>query len=221
MRLFAAQRLDVDYDEPVYLSAAVSYANYMRAGDLKMLAWNEHTYEHPALYKILYGVVLLTQQPLERVPESDLPRQAPIASTEAGAWNIADRYLSAACGTLAVLALGLMNPLAGLFLGVDTLSVKYTSEVYLEALPMLSSLLCALAYSRWFAIVRAGCVFSSQRLSTGLFSPPYFWGLPLPASTSMESWALRSSYILALLWPRNRFPCTLQGIWAPGESLPF
>ena len=150
VRLYAATRLDVDYDEPVYLRAAVSYADSMRAGDFKMLAWSEDTYEHPALYKILYGVVLLTQQPLGRLPEKDLPRLAPIATTAAGRWNIALRQLSVFLGTLAVLALALLNPLAGFFLAASTLSVKYTSEVYLEALPLLSSLLCALAYRRWF-----------------------------------------------------------------------
>ena len=153
VRLYAAQRLDIDYDEPVYLSAAVSYAKYMRAGDFKMLAWSEHTYEHPALYKILYGVVLLTQRPLDRLPDKDLPRLAPIATTAAGFWNMVDRYLSVCLGTLAVLALALLNPLAGLFLAISTLSVKYTSEVYLEALPLLSSLLCALTYLHWFAKV--------------------------------------------------------------------
>ncbi len=151
LRLYAAQRLNVDYDEPVYLGAAVEYANAMRIGDFKMLAWSENTYEHPALYKILYGVVLLAERPLERLPDKDLPRLAPIATAAAGPWNVAARYLSIFWGTLAVLALALVNPLAGLFLGIDTLSVKYTSEVYLEALPLLTSLLCALAYSRWYA----------------------------------------------------------------------
>ena len=84
VRLYAAKSLDVDYDEPVYLSSAVLYAKYMRAGNFKMLAWSEDTYEHPALYKILYGVVLLTQRPLERLPDKDLPRQAPIATTSLG-----------------------------------------------------------------------------------------------------------------------------------------
>lgn len=154
LRLYAAQRLNVDYDEPVYLSAAVEYARAMRSGDLKMLAWSEHTYEHPALQKILYGVVLLTQQPLDRLPDNDLPRLAPIASTEAGPWNVAARHLSVTAGTLAVLALALINPLAGFFLALDTLSVKYTSEVYLEALPLLTGLLCALAYLKWYAAAR-------------------------------------------------------------------
>jgi hypothetical protein len=155
LRLYAAQRLDVDYDEPVYLSAAVEYATAMRSGDLKMLAWSEHTYEHPSLQKILYGVALLTQPTLDRLPDNDLPRLAPIASTEAGRWNVAARHLSVIAGTLAVLALAFINPLAGLFLAVDTLSVKYTSEVYLEALPLLTGLLCALAYLKWHAAVRA------------------------------------------------------------------
>lgn len=156
LRVYAAQRLDVDYDEPVYLAGGVSYATYMRAGDFKMLAWNEYNYEHPPLNKILYGVVLLTQQPLQRLPDKDLIRQAPIASAPAGPWNVVARYLSVLWGTLTVLAISLLNPLAGLILGVDTLSVKYTSEVYLEALPLLTSLLCILAYSRWFsAITRA------------------------------------------------------------------
>ena len=156
VRLYAAQRLDVDYDEPVYLSAAVSYARSVRTGELKMLAWNQDNFEHPVFYKILYGGVLLTQQPLDRLPDKDLPRLAPIASAAAGPWNVAARYLSVFWGTLAVLALALLNPIAGLVLGVDTLSVKYTSEVYLEALPMLGSLLAALAYGRWFAQVSDG-----------------------------------------------------------------
>jgi hypothetical protein len=154
VRLYAVPRLNVDYDEPVYLSAAVEYARAMRTGDLKMLAWSEHTYEHPALQKILYGVALLAQPELDRLPDNDLPRLAPIAATEAGRWNIAARYFAVAWGVVAVLALSLLSPLAGLFLAVSTLSVKYTSEVYLEALPLLTGLLCALSYLRWFALMR-------------------------------------------------------------------
>jgi hypothetical protein len=154
LRLYASQRLNVDYDEPVYLGDAVAYANFMRSGDFKMLAWYEHTYEHPALYKILYGAVLLTQQPLTRLPDKDLPRLAAISTTAAGPWDVAARQLSVLWGTLAVLALALLNPLAGLFLGISTLGVKYTSEVYLEGLPLLTSLLSVLAYARWFAAVR-------------------------------------------------------------------
>lgn len=154
LRVYAAQRLDIDYDEPVYLSDAVSYAQDMRSGNFKMLAWSEHTYEHPALYKILYGVLLLTQDPLAHISDKDLPRLAPIAATAAGPWNMVDRYLSVLWGTLAVLTLAILDPIAGLVLGISTLSVKYTSEVYLEALPLLTSLLCVLAYARWFSEIQ-------------------------------------------------------------------
>ncbi len=107
---------------------------------------------------------LLARQPLERLPDKDLPRLAPIATAAAGPWNVAARYLSVFWGTLAVLALALVNPLAGLFLGIDTLSVKYTSEVYLEALPLLTSLLCALAYSRWYALATKPPASATSRL---------------------------------------------------------
>ncbi len=165
LRLYAVPRLNVDYDEPVYLGDAIQYANDMRSGDLKMLAWSETTYEHPALYKILYGVTLLAYRPIDRLPDKDLPRLAPIGTTAAGPWDIALRYLSVAWGTLTVLVLALVNPLAGLALAIDTLSVKYTSEVYLEALPLLSSLLCALAYLRWFERLRAEPERPRQHLS--------------------------------------------------------
>jgi hypothetical protein len=156
VRVYAAQRLAVDYDEPVYLNAAVEYARDLRAGNYRMLAWSENTYEHPALYKILYGVNLLAYRPLDRLPDKDLTRLAPIATAAAGPWNVVSRYVSVFWGTLAVLTLTFVNPLAGLALGIDTLSVKYTSEVYLEALPLLTSLLGALAYMRWFARARQG-----------------------------------------------------------------
>jgi hypothetical protein len=183
LRMYAAARLNVDYDEPVYLSAAVSYARYMRLGDLKMLAWNEHTYEHPALYKILYGAALLTQQPLDRLPDKDLPRQTPIASTAAGPWNMAARYMSVAWGTLAVLALSLLDPAAGFFMAVNTLSVKYTSEVYLEALPVFASLLSVLAYSRWFEDA------SKESAPSGRHGP---W---LAASAALLGVAVASKYV--------------------------
>jgi hypothetical protein len=180
IRIYAAQRLDIDYDEPVYLAAAVEYAHFMRAGDLKMLAWSENTYEHPALNKILFGVVLVTQRPLDRLPYRDLPRLIPLAQTAAGAWNLAARYLSVFFGSLAVLVLALVDPFAGLFLAVNTLSVKYTSEVYIEALPLLTSLLCGLTYLRWFSAVRPSDA-PPQRGLRCLFASAVFLGMTAAA----------------------------------------
>jgi hypothetical protein len=46
-----------------------------------------------------------------------------------------------------------MNPVAGLFLSVQSFAVKYTSVAYLEAIPSFTSLLTALAYLRWITLV--------------------------------------------------------------------
>jgi hypothetical protein len=153
VRMYAANRLDVDFDEPVYLGAGNEYANAIRTGKYKLIAHIRHTFEHPALYKLLYGVALLTERPVEKFHESDLPRLAPIATVEAREWALTGRYVSVFLGTLAVATLAFLNPLAGFFLAIFTFSVKYTSEVYLEALPLLTSLLCVFAYLRWFESV--------------------------------------------------------------------
>ena len=45
------------------------------------------------------------------------------------------RMISALLGAAAVFLLCLIHPLAGLFLALDTFGIKYTSVIYLEALP--------------------------------------------------------------------------------------
>ncbi len=216
LRLYAAARLNIDADEPVYLADAISYANYMRAGDFKMIAWNEKTYEHPALYKLIYGAVLLSQQPLERLPDKDLPRQAPIAAAPAGPWDLVLRRLSVFWGTLAVLVLSFLNPLAGLFIGIGTLSVKYTSEVYLEALPLFSSLVAVLAYDRWYQRI-AGPAGSSGREAWWLLCSAVFLGITVASKYiyGVVALAVGVHFLIALLQKRvpTRYAFHL-GAWA-------
>jgi arabinogalactan oligomer/maltooligosaccharide transport system permease protein len=59
------------------------------------------------------------------------------------------RGLNAIFGTLTVLFLALVNPLAGLFLGIHTMTIKYVSQIMLEAFPSLTSILMALTYLKW------------------------------------------------------------------------
>jgi len=158
LRSYAAIHLNVDYDEPVYLGAALRYSNFIRDGQYTLLAWDEKVYEHPALYKIVYSTALLSQPRLEKLYDKDLTRLTPIASAPARDWNMVGRWVSVFFGTAAVTVLTLVNPLAGLLLGIHSLSIKYTSEVYLEALPLLTSLLSLLAYQRWFSQVRENLV---------------------------------------------------------------
>jgi hypothetical protein len=149
-RVYAAQRLDVDFDEPTYLRAGLEYSNYLRNSQYDQLVISDVVFEHPTLYKLLYGVVLVPQEPLEKLYIQSMPRFSSMARSQAVKWAMPARYLSVLLGSLAVFALAIVNPLAGFFLSTQTLSVKYTSEIYLEALPLLTSLLCVLAYLRWF-----------------------------------------------------------------------
>jgi hypothetical protein len=150
LRIYAAKNLYGDGDEPVYLKRAMDYSNFIRSGNYGMLASYDLTYEHPALYKILFGAALLFRRPMTSFSTKQLPSDQLVSTSPAAIWIMTDRYVSVVFGTLAVAALTLISPLAGLFLAVDTLSVKYTSEIYLEALPLLTSLLSAMAYLRWF-----------------------------------------------------------------------
>lgn len=152
LRTYAAFHLNIDHDETTYLIASNQYTNFIRNGQLNWLAWNHTNYEHPSLNKIVYGFALLTQAPLEKVLQSDLIDMAPVGEQQAVEYAMAARFVSVGFGSLAVLLLSILNPLAGFFLAVDTLGIKYTSEVYLEAMPMLFSLLSVIAYARFYAI---------------------------------------------------------------------
>jgi hypothetical protein len=132
LRGWAVMRLPTDFDEPTYLEAAFHYADALRAGDWNAVIDYQENREHPALVKLLYGLVVLA---LGEEPGTVVAQ-------------LASRALSALLGTLAVLVLAILDPLAGGLLAVHTLAVKYTSQVYLEALPHLASIGAVLAFSR-------------------------------------------------------------------------
>jgi hypothetical protein len=159
VRLKAAEALYIDFDEPVYLKAAIEYAGYMRTGNFKMLAWSETNYEHPPLYKILYGIVILPEPQLDKLSKADFMILTPMRDAPAIEYGMAGRYLSIFFGTIAIAVLSVINPVAGFLLSINTFSVKFTSQLYLEALPMLTSFLAVLCY--------LGFYFSSQRPATG------------------------------------------------------
>jgi hypothetical protein len=143
LRGWAALRLPTDFDEPVYLQAAFDYARAIQEGDWRAVADYAGNREHPALVKLLYGGVTALLGP----------------DPDWLAAGLANRLLSALWGTVAVLVLSLLSPLAGGLLAAHTLTIKYTGQVYLEALPHLTSLVAVLALvkartagSRWFWI---------------------------------------------------------------------
>lgn len=135
LRLWAAWQLPLDADEPVYLKAGSDYASLIKSNDLAGILNYEGNREHPVLVKLVYAVPYLIFEPK-------------FGSMAELYFN---RVVSVVFGTLAVLVLALIDPLAGAFLALDSMVIKYTSEVYLEAIPLcfsLFSIYCILR-SRW------------------------------------------------------------------------
>ncbi len=141
----AVRLLPIDYDEDDYLGAAQRYAAFLADRDLRGLIDYDFNYEHPPLTKLAYGLAILPLPKAPLLPEQS-PNIPPAKSLPQPHFRIA-RTLSAAFGTLEVLALAAFNPLAGLFLAIHTWQTKYTSQIMLEPLPALASLLAVLFYT--------------------------------------------------------------------------
>ena len=146
LRLRAVEKLPIDYDEDDYLRAAQQYASALQQRDWAALTELNYRPEHPPLAKLAYGVAI---SGLPEAPEiSDQPTTAqPVRSLPQPHLRTA-RLAAAVFGLLETLLLALLSPLAGLFLAVHTFTIKYTSQVMLEALPAFSSALAVLAYER-------------------------------------------------------------------------
>ena len=129
LRLWTAWHLPEDYDEPVYLRAAFDYAQLLHTGDLQGVIDYPENVEHPPLVKLLYASGILVQG-------SGIQWQQALASS---------RIISAVLGALAVGLVAMVDPLAGFLLASQTLVVKYSSQAYLEALPLLASVGAVLA----------------------------------------------------------------------------
>ncbi len=137
LRVWAAWQLPVDFDEPIYMDAGYKYAQMIQNGDINGIINYSENNEHPPLVKLIYGLTFLVLG-------------------KGAVWDQAlflSRLVSVFFGTLAVLVLTLIDPLAGGFMAVQTLVVKYTSQAYLEALPLFTDLLAILllkrSSSRW------------------------------------------------------------------------
>jgi len=144
LRWRAVTMLNVDYDEDDELRAAQQYVALIRAGDWKGFTETNYRYEHPPLAKIVFGFSLLSAPEAPLLP--DRPTTAPPDQSLPKEQLRAARTSGAVLGTLTVALLALLNPLAGLFLAVHGMTIKYVDQVMLEALPAFTSLAMVLAY---------------------------------------------------------------------------
>jgi len=146
LRMRAVALLPIDYDEDDYLRAAQLYAEIVWDGTWWQLSDVTFNSEHPPLAKLAFGVAIASLPPAPEVPERSVTD--PAATSLPQPHLTRARTLSAVLGTLEVLLLALLNPLAGLFLALHTFTIKYTSLVMLEALPAFTSAVAVVAYER-------------------------------------------------------------------------
>jgi arabinogalactan oligomer/maltooligosaccharide transport system permease protein len=171
LRLKAVNELPIDYDEDDYLRAGQQYAAGLQTGDLSVFTRENYRTEHPPLTKIATAIAIAGLPPVDEIP--DRPTTASPASSLPQPHLTFARLTDALFGTLEVFALALIQPVAGLFLAIDTWTIKYTSQVMLEALPSLTSLLVIMFYlkskrrlNRWaiLSAIMLGLTASSKYL---------------------------------------------------------
>jgi ABC-type sugar transport system permease subunit len=146
LRTHAVQTLPIDYDEDDYLRSGQEFAHLIRTSNWRGFMESSRP-GHPPLAKLLIGLSILSTPEKPLVP--DVPTSAPPNQNLPRELVQPARGLNAIFGTLTVLALALVNPLAGLFLGIHTFTIKYVSQIMLEAFPALTSFLMVLTYLKW------------------------------------------------------------------------
>ena len=144
LRMQAVEKLPVDYDEDDYLRAAQQFAALIHAGDWPGFLETNYRTEHPPLSKILFGIGiindtearLLPDRPTTAEPDKYIPKKI-----------LRDaRKVGTILGTLTVALLAWINPIGAIFLGIHSFTIKYVSQIMLEALPALTSLITVFAY---------------------------------------------------------------------------
>jgi len=126
----------IEADEPVYVDAAIQYSRDIRTGNWIDIINSDFNYEHPVFYKLVYGLVMPSPKSNNGV---SMAYDTQIGDSDNFIRLLGLRLVSVIFGTLAVFILSLINPYAGFFLAINSFSVKYTSVIYLESLPLLLS----------------------------------------------------------------------------------
>jgi hypothetical protein len=159
LRIHVVQTAPEEVDENNYLAPAVDFRRAIDRGDWESITKVERNFEHPPLVKFLYSLTL-DQAELNQLPEDfggDFLNQMPRSLENA-------RWQAALAGMVSVGGMTLLNPLAGLVMAIQSMLVYYTGVAYLDALPMMFTVLMAWFYTRqpqrkldfWLAAVCLG-----------------------------------------------------------------
>jgi arabinogalactan oligomer/maltooligosaccharide transport system permease protein len=154
LRARAVNDLPIDYDEDDYLRAGQEYAHLIRTSNWSGFLETNYRAEHPPLAKIIIGLSVLSAPEEPLTP--DAPTSAPPNKNLPEDLVKSARMGNAIFGVITVFILALINPLAGLMLALHTLTIKYVSQIMLEAVPALTSLGMALSYLQWKKSKRSG-----------------------------------------------------------------
>ncbi|MEI7556888.1 hypothetical protein [Candidatus Chlorohelix sp.] len=161
IRSSAVVTLEGDFDEPVYLRAARLYAQHLSAGDFVGVINEQENYEHPILAKLIFGAIMLWNNDYNSV----------VTRLDTDPRWLNQRYVNATVASITVGAVAMENPLAGLLIALNGFNIKYTSEVYLEAVSGLFAtlMLLLLRHSKrngdwkwWLAAIMLGLTGASK-----------------------------------------------------------
>jgi hypothetical protein len=154
LRVYLAVNGPFEYDETPYFQAAVQYNLAMRSGSWDQILNSDYMIEHPQFNKLVFAAGLLAFGPVKTI--APMPTGYPLTVVPYWPKLLGLRLISAFFGTVTVFVLSLIHPLAGLFLAVHTFEIKYTSVIYIEALPQLLCLLAMLGALKTLEIYRDG-----------------------------------------------------------------
>ena len=147
LRGYLAYTGPIEADEVIYFKSAVQFNLAMREGDWNQILYSTQTIEHPQFYRIIYAVGLMAGKPIPSTDDLNMNYENNNKIQSFPWWHklLILRMISALFGSAAVFLVSLINPLAGLFLAINTFAIKYTSVIYIEALPAFTSLVALLA----------------------------------------------------------------------------
>jgi len=126
----AVANLPQDFDEPIYTDVAVDYSRALARGDINSLIDNPKVREHPALVKLAYGLAILVNDSGNNYTKA--------LQTE--------RCVSALFGVIATVTVAFIDPFASGLMAIHALTVKYSSQAYLEAIPLAFTILSVYAF---------------------------------------------------------------------------